>query len=73
MPTHEVNINLHTKIVHSKDVEFEIKSDGSKLGTMLISKGNIEWVPVGNSVNKQRLSWEKFAEIMQECGRTVKI
>lgn len=73
MPTHEVNINLHTKIVHSKDVEFEIKSDGSKLGTMLISKGNIEWLPVGNSVNKQRLSWEKFAEIMQEHGRTVKI
>lgn len=73
MPTHEVSINLHTKIVHSKDVEFEIKSDESKLGTLLISKGNIEWIPVGNSVNKQRLSWEKFADLMLENGRTVRV
>ncbi len=73
MPTHEVNINLHTKIVHSKDVEFEIKSDGSKLGTLLISKGNIEWIPTGNSVYKQRMSWERFSLLMQESGRKVEI
>ena len=25
------------------------------MGTLLISKGNIEWLPKGNSVNKKRL------------------
>lgn len=73
MANHEVKLHLHTKVVHSKDVEFEVKSNDSKLGTLLISKGNIEWIPVGNSVNKQRLSWEKFSDLMEEEGRTVKI
>ncbi|QMV61054.1 hypothetical protein DFO61_0473 [Ectopseudomonas oleovorans] len=66
---HEVSVNLHQKIVLSKDVEVEVKADGAKLGTILISKGNIEWVPAGNSANKHRLSWKKFAELMENEGR----
>ena len=50
---HEVSAKLHTKIVAHKDLEIEVKTiDGgkpSKLGTLLISKGNIEWLPKGNS------------------------
>ncbi|MNE57647.1 hypothetical protein D3C80_1526260 [compost metagenome] len=61
---HEVFLNLNEKIVLHKDVEVEVKADGAKLGTLLISKGNIEWLPVGNSVNKHRLTWRKFAELM---------
>lgn len=45
----------------------------AKLGTLLISKGNIEWLPAGNHVNKYRLSWKKLAELMEEEGRHVKI
>jgi len=73
MPKHDVNMNFHSKIVSKKDVEFDIKSDGKKLGTLLISKGNIEWVPSGNSKNKRRLSWEKFAELMTNDGSEKKI
>lgn len=72
MATHEVNLNLHTKIITHKDVEIEVKSDGSKLGTLLISKGNVEWLPANNSVTKYRLSWEQFAEIMVEHGKKSK-
>ena len=61
------------KILLSKDMTFDIKSDGSKLGTLLISKGNVEWIPSNNSVNKYRLSWEAFAEMMKLHGREVKI
>ena len=43
------------------------------MGTVLISKGNIEWVPSGNSVNKKRLSWVKFAELMSREGKDVKV
>jgi hypothetical protein len=40
-----------------EDAEITVKSGGAKMGTLLISKGNIEWLPKGNSVNKERLSW----------------
>lgn len=69
---HEVIMDVSSKFVLHKDVSVEIKKDGKKLGTVLISKGNIEWVPSGNSVNKKRLSWSKFAELMEQEGRDVK-
>lgn len=55
-----------------RDVEFEVKKDGAKLGTILISKGNIEWLPANNSVNKYRLDWTKFAELMVSQGKKTK-
>ena len=63
---------MDTKVVAHKDLEIAVKSGGAKLGTLLISKGNIEWLPKGNSVNKKRLSWGKFAELIEESGRLVK-
>ena len=70
---HEVTLGISTKFVLHKDVTIEVKKDGRKLGTALISKGNIEWVPAGNSVNKKRLSWSKFSELMVAEGKDVKI
>ncbi|WP_130617421.1 hypothetical protein [Dyella amyloliquefaciens] len=70
---HEVTMDISTKFVLHKDVKVEVKKNGSKLGTVLISKGNIEWLPAGNSVNKKRLSWTKFAELMNEHGGDVRV
>ena len=70
---HEVIMDISTKFVLHKDVEIEVKKDGRKLGTVLVSKGNIEWLPAGNSVNKKRLSWSKFADLMVENGRDVRV
>lgn len=74
---HEVSAKLFTKVVAHKDLVIEIKTvkDGksSKLGKLLISKGNIEWLPRGNSVNKKRLSWVEFAALLEDEGRTVRI
>ena len=70
---HEVTLDIATKFVLHKDVTVEIKKDGKKLGSVLISKGNIEWLPSGNSVNKNRLSWERFATLMESKGARVKI
>jgi hypothetical protein len=66
-----VNISASVPVKHT-DFEVVVKHNSSKLGTLLISKGNIEWLPKGNSVNKQRLSWAKFAEFMEKYGRPVK-
>lgn len=69
---HEVRVKLDTAVVAHKDFEVIVRNDAGKIGTLLISKGNIEWLPKGNSVNKKRLSWAKFAEFMAEHGRPVK-
>lgn len=69
---HEVSMNINDKLVLHKDVEVEVRKDKKKLGTVLVSKGNVEWLPAGNSVNKHRMSWEKFAELMESQGRQVK-
>jgi len=69
---HEVRVRIDTAVVGSKDLEILVKAGGSKLGRLLISKGNIEWLPKGNSVNKKRLSWRKFAALMEGSARTVK-
>ena len=70
---HEVTLDISTKFLLHKDVTVTVKKDGRMLGTALISKGNIEWVPAGNSVNKKRLSWAKFAALMVAEGKDVRI
>ena len=69
---HEVRIKIDTAVVGNKDFEVVVKTDEGKLGTLLISKGNVEWLPKGNHVNKKRLSWAKFAEFMEEHGKAAK-
>ena len=73
LATHDVSFEIPQKFVLAKDVVFDIKSDGSKLGSLLISKGNIEWVPANNSVKKRRLRWEKFAQLMESEGKVARM
>ena len=70
---HEVRAKINTTIVRHKDLEIVVKtSNEGKVGTLLISKGNVEWLPKGNWVNRRRLSWWRFASLMETEGRRVK-
>jgi hypothetical protein len=69
---HEVLMELNEKVVLHKDIKIEVRKDKVKLGTVLVSKGNIEWLPANNSVNKHRLTWAKFAELMEDHGKNAK-
>jgi hypothetical protein len=69
---HEVRVKINTAVVAHKDLEVIVSTDEGKLGTLLISKGNLEWLPTGNSVNKRRLSWKQFSKFMEDYGRAVK-
>lgn len=73
MASHDVSFKIPQKFILAKDVEFEIKSNGAKLGTLLISKGNVEWIPTNNSVKKRRLTWEKFAGLMETEGKVARM
>jgi hypothetical protein len=46
------------------------EQDGRRFGTLLVSKGAIEWRPT-NKVYKRRLRWGKFDEVMRASGRPV--
>ncbi|MFO3706949.1 hypothetical protein ACI6Q5_18715 [Xanthomonas codiaei] len=70
---HEVTMDIATKFVLHKDVKVEVKSNGSKLGTLLISKGNIEWLSSGAHVNKKRLTWAQFAKLIEGEGKPTKV
>jgi hypothetical protein len=70
---HEVRIKIDTAIARHKDFEIIVKGTDGKIGTVLISKGNIEWLPSGNSVNKFRLTWKKFAELMEVNGKRAQV
>lgn len=69
---HEVRVKIDTAVVAHKDFEVLVKNNHGKLGTLLISKGNLEWLPKGHSVNKRRLSWMEFAQVMESQGKAVK-
>lgn len=69
---HTVTFDIQTKVALSKDVKFEIRNDEGKLGELLISKGNIEWKAANKQVKKHRLTWEKFAVLMEQEGQPVK-
>ncbi len=66
--SHEVRVKIDNAVIAHKDFEVNIKSGEGKIGKILISRGNIEWLPKGNSINKRKLTWAKFAEIMQTYG-----
>jgi len=70
---HQVTFDIATRFVLNKDVKFEVKSNSKKLGTLLISKGNIEWLPSGASVNKKRLTWTQFKSLMEGTGKSAKV
>ena len=71
---HDVRARLNTKVVAHKDLEIVVKSSrAGKLGTLLVSRGNIEWLPKGASVNKRRFTWTEFANLMRDQGKPAKI
>jgi hypothetical protein len=62
---HEIEVEVPAKVVLHKDVRFTIKSDGTKLGELRISKGTIDWRP-GNKQKVIRMGWERFDRLMQD-------
>lgn len=68
---HDVILELPKVNIGSSDTRIVIKKNGSKIGELLISKGNIEWWPKGNKTKRKRLKWSEFEIIFNEYGRTI--
>ncbi|MFC3207383.1 hypothetical protein [Aquamicrobium soli] len=74
---HEIHLETNVNQVVNKDVTITVKTGTkaklNKLGSLLISKGNIEWIPAKNSANKYRMSWADLGKLIAENGKQVKI
>jgi len=64
----EVRVKIDSAVVGPKDFEIFVKSGTEKLGTLVVSRGNLEWLPGGLVANKRRLTWGQFASLMEEHG-----
>jgi hypothetical protein len=71
MPAHEINVTFPAQTIKNKDMEVVITSDGRRFGRVRISKGSIDWVPANSDLTR-RLSWERFAQLMDENGRQIR-
>jgi hypothetical protein len=67
---HKVVFNLPRRELGREDIEFVVEQDGKRFGTLLVSKGAVEWRPT-NKVYRRRLSWARFDQAMRESGRKV--
>jgi hypothetical protein len=65
MARHNVYATLPEAELRKKDAFFDIYQDGSKLGTITISKGAIEWYP-WKAKRPYKLRWATFDKIIKE-------
>jgi len=67
---HTVTFNVPERSLGREDIQFVVMRDGVRFGTLLVSKGAVEWRPT-NKVYRRRLRWERFDQLMQASGRPV--
>lgn len=67
---HKVTFNVPRRQLGREDIEFVVEKDGVRFGTLLVSKGAVEWRPT-NKVYRRRLNWDRFDQLMRESGRRV--
>ena len=67
---HTVTFSVPERALGREDIEFVVKRDGVRFGTLLVSKGAVEWRPT-NKVYRRRLRCERFDQLMRESGRKV--
>lgn len=67
---HTVTFSVPGRSLGREDIEFVVQRDGVRFGTLLVSKGAVEWRPT-NKVYRRRLGWERFDQLMRASGRRV--
>ena len=67
---HKVTFSVPGRTLGREDVEFVVEKDGVRFGTLLVSKGAVEWRPT-NKVYRRRMCWDRLDALMRESGRRV--
>ena len=67
MAEHKITVAQPTREVVNNDYQFDIHSDGAKLGSLSVSKGSVEWRP-RNAKLSVNISWEDFVHLLNAFG-----
>lgn len=60
---HQVVFNVPNRVLGKEDIRFDVHDENGKVGTLLVSKGGVEWRPAyGKLVRRAR--WKRFDDIM---------
>ncbi len=70
MPEHDVRFSVPTRPLGKADIDFDVYSDGAKLGSFKVSKGSVVWYRQ-NGQTGYRVSWAKLGELLEAHGRGV--
>lgn len=68
MAKHKISVELPEAEVINRDAVITIRGDGIIVGTITISRGNIEWYSY-KWKKPTRLTWAQFDRIMHENWR----
>jgi hypothetical protein len=66
---HEISFRIPRGALGIVDAEFDVRRDGELIGTLLVSRGAIEWVPTGATTYQYLLPWQRFSTLMKRVGR----
>ena len=58
-----------TKRSSGNSLKVEAWSGKTKLGTLYVGRGSVEWWPGGNKVNAHGASWRKLADVFEQLPR----
>jgi hypothetical protein len=64
---HDVKFSIPERDLGRADVEFKISHNGSKVGTLKVSKGALVWVPKDHTFGF-KIGWKDFDELMNRSG-----
>ena len=68
---HDVRFSLPERELGKADIEFIVKKNGKRFGTMRVSKGSIVWFPKDTSYGHKAF-WKEFDEFMRTRRRLEK-
>ena len=71
MPIHHVTFNIPDRELGVSDICFRVEADGELFGTLLVSKGAVEWRPAKKK-SRLRMTWERLDEIASEKGTPIR-
>jgi hypothetical protein len=64
---HDVKFSIPERELGNADIQFNVKRDGQKVGTLKVSKGSLVWVPKDNTYG-YKMGWSQFDSLMQKDG-----
>jgi hypothetical protein len=67
MATHDVTFAVPRRPIGKSNVEVDVRSNGTQLGRLLISKGALVWYP-GSGKMGFKVHWSKFDQLIKESG-----